>query len=371
MKYYILPKHNFKVKMNICYKNEKKKLLDHSLYFYLNNIYNQIVVNSSEINGEINGEINIENIYKLVNPFEFLCTNVIGYDIPVSNLIKSQSNIFFELIELFKFGNVIEALSLKNKINVCILSPNYNSVKEILNMKRGNNDDDVILYNDFKGNTIIDTFIKNNYGFNVDLFIFEFKKDDYINSDTYIKNCIIVLLLIIKYQSFKGISIIKIDSISNQIIIDILYILSSRFDKTILIKPLTCNIIKSERYIICKGFYMDDVSKKYIVDTLEQLLTTMSIENIHSLISNEIPYHFIKKIEESNVVIGQEQLESCEQIINILSNKNNEDKLESLKVSHIHKCIQLCDKNQIPHNKFVDKTNIFLNSKKITYADEK
>jgi hypothetical protein len=51
-----------------------------------------------------------------------------------------------------------------------------------------------------------------------------------------------------------------------------------------------------------------------------------------------------------------------------LRNKNREDKIEVLKRNHIQKCIQWCEKNQLPHNKFIDKTNIFLNVKK---KDEK
>jgi hypothetical protein len=35
-----------------------------------------------------------------------------------------------------------------------------------------------------------------------------------------------------------------------------------------------------------------------------------------------------------------------------------------LKRIHIQKCIQWCEKNQLPHNKFIDKVNIFLTPKK-------
>ena len=86
--------------------------------------------------------------------------------------------------------------------------------------------------------------------------------------------------------------------------------------------------------------------------------------NIHSIIDNDIPYYFSNKIEESNVVIGQQQLEAYDQIINIFKNKNKDEKIETLKRNHIQKCIQWCEKNQIPHNKFVERVNIFLNAKK-------
>jgi hypothetical protein len=44
-------------------------------------------------------------------------------------------------------------------------------------------------------------------------------------------------------------------------------------------------------------------------------------------------------------------------------NKNREDKIEILKRTHIQKCINWCEKNQLPYNKFTDKLNIFLYKK--------
>ena len=75
---------------------------------------------------------------------------------------------------------------------------------------------------------------------------------------------------------------------------------------------------------------------------------------------------YVKKsqLEESNIVIGQQQLEAYDQIINIFKNRNREEKLENLKRTHIQKCIQWCEKNLLPHNKFIDKINIFLAPKK-------
>ena len=367
MKYYLLPKHNLKIKISICHKIEQMPVLSQSLHFYLNNIYNQIGIdknNAVKNNADKNNADKIGYIFKLVNPFEFLSTNVIDYGFPVSKK-EYKTNTYFEVMELFKFAKIIDALYLTKKINVCIISPNHNSLKELLQIKRCDNNDDVILFTDFEYDNIIDTFIANKFEYNIDLFIFELKKDDYANSSTYQTNLILVLILIIKFQSFQGISIIKIDDSTHQLIIDIIYILSCHFEKTFLVKPLTSNIINGEKYIICNGFDMDKVTKKYIVETLEQLInsSTISIKNIYSLIDNEIPYHFIKKIEESNIVFGQQQLEIFDQIINILNN-NNPEKLESLKNAHIQKCIQWCDKNKITSNKFMDKMNIFLKSKK-------
>ena len=49
-------------------------------------------------------------------------------------------------------------------------------------------------------------------------------------------------------------------------------------------------------------------------------------------------------------------------MINILKNKNKDEKIETIKKNNIYKCIQWCEKHKIPYNKFVDKINMFLPS---------
>jgi hypothetical protein len=78
------------------------------------------------------------------------------------------------------------------------------------------------------------------------------------------------------------------------------------------------------------------------------------------LIQFELPYSFLTKIEESNVSIGFQQIEQIDLIMNVIKNKNRQEKVENIKKSNIQKCIQWCEKYKIPHNKFFEKGNIFL-----------
>ena len=107
--------------------------------------------------------------------------------------------------------------------------------------------------------------------------------------------------------------------------------------------------------LISYQVYLAMLSSAFIIEGLENNDTT---------ISSYKPYYLLNKIEESNLVIGRQQLEAYDQIINIFKNKNREEKVENLKRIHIQKCIQWCEKNQLPHNKFTDNVNIFLTLKK-------
>jgi hypothetical protein len=376
MNYYLIPKNNFNININIqLTSSEITPYVSYSLIFYMNSIYNQLFKLQEIIdykNGLKDGDhinnISIEYINKIVNPFEFIYTNVPGSTISVSK-VKPDSNIFFELLELFQLFGINDILTLKNKINIAHLTPNYSSTNYLLNMLREENND-YIISKKFNYNDLYELFI-NKYFFNkLDLIIFEFNPDEYTDTTKYINNMILILLIIIKNQKNQGISIIKIDNILYKTVIDVIFILSGIYDKMYLVKSSISNITKGERYLICKGFNENCCNKKLLISVEEKILLIinnnelMNNKCVSSIIDNDLPYYLLNKLEESNIVIGQQQLEAYDQIINIFKNKNREEKLENLKRTHIQKCIQWCEKNQLPHNKFIDKINIFLAPKK-------
>ena len=370
MNYYILPKNNLNTDIFLSLNFEQiKPVISYSLIYYLNDTYTNLLKLEEQLELTNTNRISIEYINKIVNPFEFIHTNVPGTILSVSK-VKPESSLFFDLMEIFQICYITDFLSDKLKINIANFTPNFTSSNYLLNMLREENEDTMI--NEFFDYDILcEKYIKNMIPIKIDLLIFEFKDEDYIDINQYIKNVLLTFYIIVKYQSSNGICIIKLDNIFYKVIIDIILLLTSIYEKVYLIKPTISKITKGERYIICSNLNSELVNKTNIFDQLEKklkdyLLNNLfnSNQNIHSFLKNEIPYYFLNKIEESNAIIGQQQLESYNQIINIFKNKNKEEKIESLKRSHIQKCIQWCEKNQIPHNKFTDKINIFLNTKR-------
>ena len=379
MNYYIIPKNNFNIQINPLVKSDIiNPYISYSLIYFLNNIYTQLL-NIDEFktddssSSSSKNESTIEYINRIINPFEFIHTNVPGSSLSVSK-VKPSSNLFFELMEVFQLCNITDILSVKKQINIAHLTSNNSSTIDLLNMLREDNDDSIIDI-EFDYKTIYKNLIETPLVVKVDLFIFEFKEEDYIDTRQYINNMLLVLYIIVNNQSNMGTSVIKIDNIFYKSIVDILFIFSAIFDKVFLIKPSISKVTKGERFIICKNLDIDVISHTKLLQQLDKYFKESSINvitnNIHSIIDNNIPYYFSNKIEESNAVIGQQQLEAYDQIINILKNKNKDDKIEVLKRTHIQKCIQWCEKNQLPHNKFVERVNIFLNAKKKDEVEEK
>ena len=158
------------------------------------------------------------------------------------------------------------------------------------------------------------------------------------------------------------------DNIFYKTIVDILFIFSAIFERVIIIKPSISKVTKGERYLICKNFNIDSIRQTKLLQQLDEhckpkiIDNTLNMLQIHSLIKNDIPYYFSNKLEEINAVIGQQQLELYDHILNIYKNKNRIEKCEIMKRGHIQKCIQWCEKNQIPCNKFVDNNNTNTNT---------
>jgi hypothetical protein len=193
-------------------------------------------------------------------------------------------------------------------------------------------------------------------------FIFLDINNENDNINLYVINLIKTLIIIHSYQSTHGISIIKINHMFHKQIVDILFLLSTYFENVFIIKPDTCNIITFEKYIVCKSFIYNDsnITEKIKLINILHNYENDKTKNIISLIENEIPCYFINKLNEINIIIGQQQLEGCNQIINILKNKNKEDKIENITKINIQKCINMCEKFKIPYNNLFEKNNIFL-----------
>jgi hypothetical protein len=397
MNYYIIPKNNFNIHIDLKINyNKIFPYISYSLIFYLNEIYsqlfklndvniNQYQINNPNVNVNVNtntnannsdSDIHIDYLNKIINPYEFLCTNVPGSLISVSK-VKPESNIFFELLDVFQLCNTLDIVEKKQKLNIGYFTPNHSSIQYLFNVLR-EDIDDTIIYDDFDYNNLCNMFIKNSFHIKFDFLFFELKNEDYLDPNKYSKQMLLLLCIISKYQSNNGLCIIKLDNIFYKTIVDVLFIFSGIYDKVYIVKPSVTNITKGDRYIVCRQFNLafseeKNLEKQLKERVVDKLLSKLFLDEsiyLHSIINNNIPYHFINKIEESNAVIGQQQLESYDHIINIIKNKTRDDKIETLKRNHIQKCIQWCEKNQLPHNKFIDKINIFLTSRKKDFGDE-
>jgi hypothetical protein len=183
------------------------------------------------------------------------------------------------------------------------------------------------------------------------------------NEQDYFISLVKIIITILRNQKYNGNVIIKIKDILHKPVLDCLYFLTSLYDKVYIAKPNTNNITCLDRYIVCKSFQFNETNRSYLLLNaikLIVLIKKLDGKNIIDILGFNVPYYFKNKIDDLNIIIGQQQIEAFDQIIAIFKNKNKNDKIESIKKSNIQKSVSWCEKYKIPCNKFTEKINIFL-----------
>ena len=152
--------------------------------------------------------------------------------------------------------------------------------------------------------------------------------------------------------------------------IDLLYLLSIVYEQVYFVKPHTSRQANSEKYIVCKGFLLNNVDD--IIKKMYKIMNDFTPENhIISLFNFDLPYFFTKQVEEYNAIFGQQQIENIAFTLNLINNNgtNNgtktcsNDRLETIKKNNILKCTNWCVKYNLPYHKSINITNIFLTKK--------
>ena len=168
----------------------------------------------------------------------------------------------------------------------------------------------------------------------------------------------------IAMQKYNGHFVLKVFDIFTKSSIDIIYILNLLYRNVFIIKPNTSRYANSERYIVCKHFKLSDTTD--LVNKFLEVYDKINENNIIQEILNiEIPYFFVSKLEEINSILGQQQIENISNTINLIEYSYS-DRIENLKKNNIQKCIQWCNKNNLPHHKNIQQTNIFLSNRENT-----
>jgi hypothetical protein len=157
----------------------------------------------------------------------------------------------------------------------------------------------------------------------------------------------------ISLQQFGGAFVLKIFDCFSQAMVDILYLLASCYAEVVIVKPLTSRLGNSERYVVCKGFNVDNrmemilALRKVLGDCIHQPDNTSVVGRILNI---AIPQYFISRLEEINVMIGQPQIENIHQTLSMMDKHTRPDRIDQMVKNNIAKCVQWCQKYGVPYN---------------------
>jgi len=388
MTFFLLPR-SYNVHNNIDFKDSEtipSSVISQSLSYYLYNIKEKITSKEKQW-----------DIYKkYTNPYEYIHTIVPLKKKSVSKH-KPLSRSYFKMIEIINTfhidyrgpitsfhlaegpGGFIEALA---KIRSCKEDDKYIGMTLLDEKKNDYNipawkksdiflrsNPNVILENgkDETGNILsLENFeyVIQKYPLKMDLITadggFDFSIDFNIQECSIGKLLFAQVAYAVCLQKYKGNFILKVFDCFMQHTIDIVYILSSFYEKVYIMKPQTSRYANSEKYIVCIGFLYSNHSGfyEYFVRCFEKMV--QSTLNPLRFFTMDIPYLFIKKMEEYNAIFGQKQIQNIHYTLSLMETKTKLDKIESLIKTNIQKSIDWCSKYSVPYNLLNTSTNIFL-----------
>jgi 23S rRNA U2552 (ribose-2'-O)-methylase RlmE/FtsJ len=170
-------------------------------------------------------------------------------------------------------------------------------------------------------------------------------------------------------QKRGGKFILKIFDCFMQHTLDLIYLLTSFYEKVYIMKPNTSRYANSEKYIVCVGFLHANHTEFY--PYLNECFKQMANEsNALRFLNLTIPQLFIKKIEEYNAIFGQKQIQNIYYTLSLIENKIKHDKIENLIKTNIQKSMNWCAKYSIPYNILNTPTNIFTSNNSTVAVEE-
>ena len=359
-----------------------------------------------QIKEQINTYIENWDVYKkYTNPYEYIHTNVPSKNLSISKY-KPLSRSFYKMIEIINIfnllneneniksfhlaegpGGFIEAFSYKRKnekdtyYGITLISDNIN----IPSWKKSSvflkNTSNVILeYGESKNG---DLFLKKNliYCYNkyfnsIDYITgdggFDFSFDFNNQEQSSYKLIFSQIIYAIIMQKKNGVFILKIFDIFKYKTIELLFLLSNFYDNMYIYKPHTSRIANSEKYIICKNYKCNNNELLYkLIENYEYILENS--DYIFKLFNFTIPKLFINKIEETNIIYGQQQIENINTTLNLIKEIQNINYYNDSS-NNIYNCIDINQNINIQYyniNNNIDNSIYNLNKNDLEFDNSK
>jgi 23S rRNA U2552 (ribose-2'-O)-methylase RlmE/FtsJ len=163
-------------------------------------------------------------------------------------------------------------------------------------------------------------------------------------------------------QKYGGCFVLKCFDCFYKASAELIYLLSTMYEKVYVVKPNTSRYANSERYLVCINFLYSN--SNYYAPIFEQLMATICDDTtfIRSFFNGvKIPLFYYNKLEESSSIIGQIQIDNIYSTLALIENRYKSDKINFHMKTNIQKCVKWCIKNKMEYNPNVENVekNIF------------
>ena len=367
MNYYIIPTKHMHVEIKLKFSDKPENYVSDS---FMRNV-GQLICQLDEFRlyyKTIASEKTLNTIYKINDVYssiyDIMSSDILLY-MPRHSFIE-HNNLFFVMIEMYNTFDFVYSSINTFTPNIVYIGNNMptfeSSIQYIHRSPPGL--DTLGMFSSTLDKAYIDlqenaTPLPQLHGDNGFIFFDTDYRENNIKNSTNYTICLLKTLYIAMTTSKT--CIIKVWEITLKPIIDIIYMLSGIYKNVYICKPTTSQH-ENDRYIICKGmsnFYKTIETKTKLKNKISSIITHITntciskekqLTNVYirSVIENNISQHFINKIEESTLIVGQKNIEYYENLIIMFKLHGKEDKIDMAMKSSVMKCAQWCSKNSIP-----------------------
>ncbi len=170
-----------------------------------------------------------------------------------------------------------------------------------------------------------------------------------VYSHTHVVFLLKTLAIILSSQSRRGTVIIKTNMLIFKPILDVLYLLSGKYEHMYIVRPFVSEDADS-RFVIFTGLLSIPCSSMIdnLVDSANNVSTVAPNQIISSVTDYTMSQYFTSKIEESNLLIGQKYVEKYDSLLTMIKNYAKDCRSEYTKNASIARCVVWCEKHSIP-----------------------
>lgn len=329
---------------------------------------------------------------KYTNPYEYIHSVVPGLKLPICKT-KPLSRSFFKMIEICRVMRLLDGLG--PKIKSFHLAEGPGGFIEALSYMRNNSEDmyhGITLVDDTNvsvpgwkkskaflertQNVVIDTgasgtgdlmladnlrdfyerhngsceIVTGDGGFD---FTTDFEHQEVVSAKLVLSQ----IAFAVSCQAKGGHFILKMFDTFTACSVDILCLLSIVYESVHIFKPHSSRLANSEKYIICKGFRLNN-TRNLVITLFHAMKNFNSGVYIEKILTFDPSCAYRTKVEECNAILGQQQIECITQTLALIGS-NNLDKLDTLKRVNIQKCASWCQKHKLPFNRIQSSLNTF------------
>lgn len=310
--------------------------------FNIPHVASQYNITSSEMN----------NLLKINEGYGLLCEVVLSKFVQERSKYAKISNAFFTRVEVLSICNILTPIQTGETNNhIMYIGEDFHAFTGVIAHMIPRR---AIVFTQVASSQLresggLEKIISQTTSKNMALIYVDVCASDLVYSHTYVVFLLKTLTIILSEQCKRGSVIIKTNMLIFKPVLDVLYLLSGKYEHMYIVRPFVSEDAYS-RFVIFTNL-KSNVSSSVIdnlINTANSVNTIAPNQFINSIIDCKMSQYFTAKIEESNLLIGQKYVEKYDSLITLIKTYAKDNRIDYTKSASIARCIAWCDKHNIP-----------------------